>query len=217
MTLSKSIDSIPHRWSTRTNALVYSHGNLLTNRYNFTIGFLHTKEDPTINEMMLDKMEIFFNGILSNSIIINKESYSENKPNVDNNIFMVMDTVNDQAIGSFIYLKLFNLMKEDLSIEYITISSELGKDIEYTIDEESIEIQVYVPAKKEWWGNDDVKFDPWWDRGDTATYDVLINDNEIFTGEFKWEDIFKEEIEKIKIEDDKKSKFKIINGGKDVN
>jgi hypothetical protein len=216
MSSSRSIDPIPNRWSTEINAMVYSYGDLLINRYYVSIGFFSTKENPTVNEVAIEKMEIFFNLLFNNSIIIAKSFYDEKAPNIDNNIFMMPDTVNDQSIACLIYLKLCSIIKDDLSIEYITISSDLGKEIEYTIDIDSAEIEAWIPKREEWWKDENIKFEPWWLRDDSATYDQLINQNEIYQGNFIWDEIFKEEIQKIQ-EDDKKSKFKIINGGKDAN
>lgn len=216
MNSSRSIDSVPHRWSTEVNGIVYAHNQLLVNRYYITLGFFHTKENSNVNEIAFEKIEIFFNMLFNNAIIISKASYEEKEPNVDNNIFMTTESINDQSIACLIYLKLASIVRDDLSIEYITISSALGKEIEYTIDIESPEMAVYVPTREEWWKDEHVKFEPWWMREDSSTYDVLINRDEIFEGDFVWDDIFKDELAKIK-EDDKKSRFKIINGGKDAN
>jgi hypothetical protein len=108
------------------------------------------------------------------------------------------------------------MVGENLSIEHIVINSVLGKNIQYSIDMDSPELTKLLPTREEWWDDENVKFQPWWLRDDSATYDVLINRDEIYTGAFKWSEMFEKELEEAKIADKNKGKFTIIDGGKNV-
>ena len=208
MNLSRSTDAIPHKWSTNFSAMIYIEKMLAINHFDVSIGFHNTVENPVLNDIAFEQVELFFTTLMSNSILISKEDYEgDDIKGLENNIVMVPSKANDQTIGSQIFLKLINIVGENLEIDHITISSTLGKDIEYTIDIESPELTVLLPTREEWWKDEHVKFQPWWLREDAATYDQLINRDEIFTGTFKWSEI----------EGDKlKGKFTIIDGGKNV-
>jgi hypothetical protein len=190
---------------------------LAINHFDVSIGFHNTVENPILNEIAFEQIELFFNTLMSNSILVSKEDYDNDAvKDLENNVVMVPGKANDQTVGSQILLKLINIVGTDLEIDHITISSVLGRDIEYTMDIESPEISVLLPTREEWWNDENIKFQPWWLRDDTATYDLLINRDEIFVGEFKWSDFFEKELEEAKNIDNAKNKFTIIDGGKNV-
>lgn len=219
MNLLKSTNtSNPHELSNEISCIVFVNDSLLINEFSIKVGFLPTIENPILNDIALEKIEIFFNLFMQNAIIINKKDYDDSATftKIQNNFFMVPDKPNDQTIGSLIFSKLVAIVGEDLEINYIKISSELGKNILYTLDADSSELECLLPKKSEWWEDDNINFMPWWSRTDTATYDILINRDEIYQGDVGWEDIFKDELEKLKqAENTAKGRFKIISGGKD--
>jgi len=215
MNSSKLIDAVPHRWATTFSAMAYVEGMFLINHYDIEIGFLYTNEDVTLSEMAFDQIDLLFNLVLPNSIVSNKEEF-EDLSTFQNNFFMVPDKINDQAIASQLFLKLISISGDNLSIEYITISSTLGKNIVFTIDLESPELEVLLPTKEKWWGNDAIEHAPWWLRNDSATYDMLTDTAELFTGPIEWKDVFKETLEEAEKKDGSKKRFHIIDGGKNV-
>ena len=197
--------------------MIYIDKMLAINHFDVSVGFHNTVENPVLNDIAFEQIELFFNTLMSNAILISKEDYDNDAlKDLENNIFMVPGKANDQTVGSQILLKLINIVGENLEIDHITISSVLGKDIEYTIDIESPELSVLLPTREEWWNDENVKFQPWWLRDDAATYDQLINRDEIFTGAFKWSEIFEEEMKEADSLDKIKGKFTIIDGGKNV-
>ena len=201
----------------KVNCLAYVDKMLLINKYKIKVGFFYTKENQILSEMVLDQIEVFFSLLIENCIIIDKAAYDAMQEKFENNFFMVDDRPHDQVIACALFLKLVSIVGDNLSIEYLSLSSKLGDKICYTIDSESEEIAVMLPTKEEWW-KEDIKHEPWWLRKDTATYDKLTDDGEIFEGEFKWEEMFKDELEAATKADTPKSKtFTIISGGKDAN
>ena len=217
MNLSKSTDSIPHTWSTSFSSMIYIDKMFAINYFDVSIGFFYTVENEALCEMAFEQIEMFFSLLMNNAIMISKEDHDNDLlGDLENNVFMVPGKANDQTIGSQIFLKLVNMVGENLSIEHIVINSVLGKNIQYSIDMDSPELTKLLPTREEWWDDENVKFQPWWLRDDSATYDVLINRDEIYTGAFKWSEMFEKELEEAKIADKNKGKFTIIDGGKNV-
>lgn len=204
---------IPHKWKTSNVCIIYVDNMLLTNRYEIAIGFDTSTENPLLHDIAFEKVQMLFEVIMNNSIIMSKVDFENMSHQHENNYIKLFDILNDQALGSVLFLKLMSLVGNDMLISYLQISSELGKYIKYTINSDSPELLCLIPKKEEWWDSNEIKFDPWWNRNDTATYDKILKENEIYQGEFKWEEQFEEDIEKAKSLDIK-SGFQIINGGK---
>jgi hypothetical protein len=198
--------------------MVYVDDLFLTNKFKFKVGFSTINENVILNEIALDQIDLFFNMLMDNCVIVAKSTYENSKFPIKNNLLMVHEKPNDQTVGSMIFLKLMNIVGNNLEINYVSISSSLGDNIKYTINETSSELAVLLPKREEWWGDKKVAFNPWWLRADTATYDKLINRNEIYNGDFVWEEMFKEEFEEANKSEKpvNEKKFQLIPGGKDV-
>lgn len=207
-------DLEPHVWYTNVDCIVYIDDLLLINNYQIEVGFFTSTSNVVLHDIALEKIEVFFELLMKNCIVIRKEEYDKDQRNLTNNWFMVHELLNDQTVAAAIYSKLISIVGDDLDIQFLRLSSELGKNIRYTINSESPELTVLLPDRETWWNDPHVKFNPWWLRNDTATYDRLINRDETFQGEIRWEDLFEEALDKAKEMDSKKSKFKIIKGGK---
>lgn len=208
-------DHIPNVLIKKFNCVVCYNNSYFTNKFKVKIGFMWLNENPVLNEIALDQVKIFFNALIKDCIITDKETYEtwENPPT--NNVLMLKEKPDDQTIACMFYSKLSSIVKNNLIIDYVKVSSKLGNGIVYTIDSESDIPEALLPTKEEWWGNKDIKFDPWWMRSDSATYDKIINDEEIFEGEFLWGELFKDEFEEAnKYDLPTKEKFKLIPGGK---
>lgn len=217
MTLSKSTDLIPHRLSFNSKCMVYVDDVILINEYKINIGFFTINDNPILTDIALDKIDIFFELLMTNAILMTKENYNTGRfSDFTNNVFMVPEA-NDQSVGSILFLKLGSLVQDNLEIAYVEISSDLGKNICYTINENSPEPIVLLPDKNKWWGDAAVDDQPWWCRSDTATLDRLTADG-IYRGEFSWDDFFADELKLAEeLLPTKKRKFKLITGGKDAN
>ena len=100
-----------------------------------------------------------------------------------------------------------------ITINNIELSSWQGDGITYTVDKDSKEL--ILLDRPDWFSEKYSKFDPWWLRADTATYDREL-DKGIYTGHFSWNNH--------KIPVDEKHEFhakifefqpKVLDGGKD--
>lgn len=207
---------VPHSWSTELTCMIFVDDMILHNHYIIEVGFDTSSLDPTLHDIAFEKVEMFFDVLMNNAIIINKDQFLTQQIKYQNNYIELPNMLNDQTLGSAIFSKLLSLVGNDLIISYIKISSSLGKNIRYTININSPEVHSLLPGRAEWWDNDDIKFSPWWLRPDPATYDELLSPDTIYEGEFSWEEHFQEELEEVK-KKDSKGKFQIIKGGKDGN
>lgn len=205
----------PHVWYTDVNCIVYADDLLLINRYHIEVGFFTSTPNQVLHDIALEKVELFFEVLMKDCVIITKKDYDKEDHKLVNNWFMVHEFLNDQTIAAMIYSKLVAIVGNDLDIQFVRLSSELGGNIRYTISNDSPELSVLLPDKETWWDDPHIKFNPWWLRTDTATYDLLINRDEIFQGDVRWEEVFEEALAKAKEPTSKKSKFTIIEGGKD--
>ena len=199
--------------------MVYVDELFLINNYKFEIGFFTVSDNPILNDIALDQIDMFFSMLMSNAIIVDKKDYDESNfiKEMKNNKFMTAGKGSDQLVGSLVYLKLVNIVGENLDIDHITITSELGKDVCYAIGADSLEIEALVPKKETWWNDDNTKHQAWWNRPDADTYDKIVDDK-LYEGDFSWRDIFKDEFEEAENFDKptKTTVFKLIPGGKDV-
>lgn len=210
-------DIIPHEWPTEVSCIVYVDDMLLTNNYRFKIGFDTSSMNPILHDIAFEKVQMFFDILMNNAIIISKVDFEGNDFAFKNNYIQLTDLLNDQSLGSMIFSKLSALVGEDLVIEYVKISSDLGKNIQYTINNNSPELPALLPDKEVWWENKEIKTQPWWCRPDTATYDKILEGDNIYVGEFDWNEHFEEDIKEAETMNTKASRFKIIKGGKDKN
>ena len=204
---------IPHVWPAEASCMVFVEDMLLLNTYKFEVGFDTSTANVVLHDIAFEKIRMFFEVLLNNSIIMAQEDFKAKTFDFQNNYLELPNMLNDQTLGSAIYAKLISLVGEDMIISHVKISSSLGKGIVYTINENSPEIHSLLPTKNEWWDSDDPKYLPWWLRPDPATYDELLEGDKIFEGDFSWEEHFEEDLKEANKDD--KGKFKIIKGGKD--
>lgn len=205
---------VPHSWPTKVKSIIFVDNMLIVNTYKITVGFDTSSINPILHDIAFEKVQMFFEILMNNSIIISKTDFNKKNLEYDNNCIELPDLLNDQTLGSVIFSKLSALVGEDLIIEYIKITSSLGKNICYTIDNSSPELHALLPDKESWWDGKEIKSQPWWGRPDTATYDKLLEGDDIYVGEFDWNEHFEEDLKEAENMSAKSSKFKIIKGGK---
>ena len=208
---------VPHSWTANVNTLVYVDKMLLINNYTITVGFDTSTANPVLHDIAFEKVQMFFEVLFPNAIIMTQEDFKNKEVKYSNNYIELYEMLNDQSLGSAIFCKLVAMVGEDLEISYIKISSELGKGILYTINEAGPEIHTLLPNKDEWWDNKEIKNQPWWMRPDPATYDEIVEGENIYRGDFSWDEHFEEDLKEADTYSDPKNKFKIIKGGKDKN
>lgn len=214
----KSTDNLPppHVLECKYKSLVFIDDLAVINENKVSVGFYYYSENLALNDLAIDKILAFFDLLMEDCIIIKKENTEKVRAIIANNVLSTPYAPSDQLVGSLLYSKISAIAGDDLLIDYISIKSDLGRDIRYTINLDSPELGSLLPDKEEWWGTKDFPHNPWWNRDDTATYDKLLEDNEIYRGEFSWGELFKDEMNEAAQQsvDPKKNRFQIIKGGK---
>jgi hypothetical protein len=218
MSSSKSTNDLPppHILKSKFKSLVFIDDLAVINNSEISLGFYYYSENLMMNEITIDKLIAFFDLLMEDCIIIKKDNSAKIKAIVSNNILSTPYAPSEQMLGALLFLKLSAIAGEELLIDHLTISSDLSRGLQYTINEDSPELGALVPPKDEWWELKDSPHEPWWNRPDTATNDSILENNEIFKGEFTWEELFKDDLKEAETFnlDPKKGKFQIIKGGK---
>ena len=121
----------------------------------------------------------------------------------------------DQIMAAVCFCKANAILDSKITINFIELSSWQGDGITYTVDKDSKEL-ILLDAPN-WFSDKFTKFDPWWLRADTATYDEEF-DKGIYTGHFSWKEN-KISVDKKHEDHAKIFEFnpKVLDGGKDKN
>lgn len=173
------------KWSTTFNAMIVVDGELFTNTYDVDIGMLPLTPDLQEQSMFFDRLKIFFELVLSNSIFAWRDEplYEILKDETNNRFVELPKQPFDQVTTAVIFSKLNAILEGKILIESLELSSYQGDNIRYSVDTDSDEHSLLLVDN--WFSSEYNNFDPWWLRADTATYDEEL-DNGIYTGHFKW-------------------------------
>ena len=91
----------------------------------------------------------------------------------------------DQIMAAVLFAKSNAILEGKITVDSVELSSYQGDGISYTVTKEGSEIELLDVDK--WFSTKYNKFDPWWLRPDTATYDKELAKG-IYTGHFSWQD-----------------------------
>jgi hypothetical protein len=113
------------------------------------------------------------------------------------------------------FCKANSVLDSKIIINKLELSSWQGDGITYSVDKESPELLLL--DQKDWFSAKFKKFDPWWLRPDTATYDQEYAKG-IYTGHFSW-NVSKTVVDKKHEDHAKIFEFnpKVLDGGKNKN
>ena len=113
------------------------------------------------------------------------------------------------------FCKANSVLDSKIIINNLELSSWQGDGITYSVDKNSPELLLL--DQKDWFSKKFSKFDPWWLRPDTATYDEE-HAKGIYTGHFSWNNN-KIPVDKKHEDHAKIFEFspKVLDGGKNKN
>ena len=89
----------------------------------------------------------------------------------------------DQIMAAACFCKANAILDSNITVNVLELGSYQGDGITYSVDKNSKELTLL--DVKDWFSKKYEKFDPWWLRADTATYDREL-DKGIYTGHFSW-------------------------------
>ena len=204
-------------WKTKFKSIIVVDGELFGNEYNLKISL--TPHAASLKEQTeyFDRLKNLFELVFANTITTWREEklYQVLKKSSNNRFVELPKPPYDQIMAAVCFCKANAILDSKITINFIELSSWQGDGITYTVDKNSKEL--ILLDTENWFSDKYIKFDPWWLRADTATYDEEFEKG-IYTGHFSWNNQ-KISVDKMHEEHAKIFEFnpKVLDGGKDKN
>ncbi len=202
-------------WKTKFKSIIIVDGELFGNQYDVNISLTPHTANLKEQTEYFDRLKNLFELVFANTITTwRDEKLYHTLKNTSNNRFIELPKPPyDQIMAAVCFCKANAILDSKITINFIELSSWQGDGITYTVDKDSKEL-ILLDAP-DWFSNKYAKFDPWWLRADTATYDEEF-DKGIYTGHFSWNNnqipVDKKHEEHAKIFE---FNPKVLDGGKD--
>jgi len=204
-------------WKTKFKSIIIVDGELFGNEYDVNISLTPHTANLKEQTEYFDRLKNLFELVFANTITTwREEKLYHTLKNTSNNRFIELPKPPyDQIMAAVCFCKANAILDSKITINFIELSSWQGDGITYTVDKDSKEL-ILLDAP-DWFSDKYAKFDPWWLRADTATYDEEF-DKGIYTGHFSWNNnqipVDKKHQEHAKIFE---FNPKVLDGGKDKN
>ena len=202
-------------WKTKFKSIIIVDGELLPNEYTLIIFISAHTANLKEQSDYFERLKNLFERVFSNTITTwrDEKLYALLKANTNNRFIELPKPPYDQIMAAVCFCKANSILDSKITINHIKLSSWQGDGITYMVDKDSKEL--ILLDRPDWFSEKYNKFDPWWLRPDTATYDEEL-DKGIYTGHFSWNN------QKIPV--DKQHQYhakifefqpKVLDGGKD--
>ena len=204
-------------WKTKFKSIIIVDGELFANEYKLNISLTPHTADLKEQTEYFDRLKNLFEMVFANTITTwrDEKLYHTLKKSSNNRFVELPRPPYDQIMAAVCFCKANAILDSKITINFIELSSWQGDGITYTVDKNSKEL-ILLDAPN-WFSDKYIKFDPWWLRADTATYDEEFEKG-IYTGHFSWNT---NKIPVDKKHDDHAKIFefnpKVLDGGKDKN
>ena len=204
-------------WKTKFKSIIIVDGELFGNEYNLNISLTPHTADLKEQTDYFERLKNLFEMVFANTITTwrDEKLYHTLKKSSNNRFVELPRPPYDQIMAAVCFCKANAILDSKITINFIELSSWQGDGITYTVDKNSKEL-ILLDAPN-WFSDKYIKFDPWWLRADTATYDEEFEKG-IYTGHFSWNN---NKIPVDKKHDDHAKIFefnpKVLDGGKDKN
>jgi len=204
-------------WKTKFKSIIIVDGELFGNEYNLNISLTPHTADLKEQTDYFERLKNLFETVFANTITTwrDEKLYHTLKKSSNNRFVELPRPPYDQIMAAVCFCKANAILDSKITINFIELSSWQGDGITYTVDKNSKEL-ILLDAPN-WFSDKYIKFDPWWLRADTATYDEEFEKG-IYTGHFSWNT---NKIPVDKKHDDHAKIFefnpKVLDGGKDKN
>jgi len=204
-------------WKTKFKSIIIVDGELFGNEYNLNISLTPHTADLKEQTDYFERLKNLFEQVFANTITTwrDEKLYHTLKKSSNNRFVELPKPPYDQIMAAVCFCKANAILDSKITINFIELSSWQGDGITYTVDKDSKEL-ILLDAPG-WFSDKYTKFDPWWLRADTATYDEEF-DKGIYTGHFSWNNN-KIPVDKKHEDHAKIFEFnpKVLDGGKDKN
>ena len=192
-------------WSTGFKSIIVVDGELFNNDYTIKLHITPITTDLQEQGDYFERLKMLFESVLANTITahLDEKLYDILEKNTNNRFIQLPRQPYDQLMAAVCFTKANAVMQGKIIINELELSSYQGDGITYRIVKEGPEIELLDVDN--WFPTKYNKFDPWWLRPDTATYDKIL-DKGIYTGHYRWhnqvadmETVDKEHVEHAKI------------------
>jgi hypothetical protein len=204
-------------WKTKFKSIIIVDGELFANEYNCNI-FI-TAHTPNLKEQSeyFERLKNLFERVFANTITTWRDEplYAVLKKNTNNRFIELPRPPYDQIMAAVCFCKANSVLDSKIVVNKLELNSWQGDGITYTVDKDAPELLLL--DTNDWFSKKYAKFDPWWLRADTATYDQEFTKG-IYTGHFSWSEN-KIPVDTRHEEHAKIFEFspKVLDGGKDKN
>lgn len=203
-------------WSTKFRSIIIVGHELFHNEYNIKCHITPVTADLEEQNKYFERLKSLFELIFANTIISWKDEvlFEILKDHSDNRFVQLPKPPYDQVMAAVCFTKANAVLEGKILVSQLELSSYQGDGISYIVEKDGPEIELLDVDN--WFSTKYNKFDPWWLRGDTATYDEELEKG-IYTGHFSWNKEVVEEIDKTEQKNAKIFEFnpRIIDGDKD--
>ena len=172
-------------WRTKYKSIIIVDGELFQNEYSVKLYLTPYTADLQEQTKYFDRLKNLFEQSFANTITTWRQEplYHLLKESSSNRFIELPKPPYDQIMAAVNFCKANTIMDGKILINKLELSSWQGDGITYSVDKDSKELLLLDVPK--WFSEKYSKFDPWWLRADTATYDQEL-DKGIFTGHFSW-------------------------------
>ena len=203
-------------WKPKFKSIIIVDGELFANEYEVNVFISAHTANLSEQSDYFERLKNLFEKVFANTITTwrDEKLYEVLKNNSNNRFIELPRPPYDQIMAAVCYCKANSVLDSKIIVNKLELSSWQGDGITYSVDKNSPELLLL--DQKEWFSDKYKKFDPWWLRPDTATYDREM-DKGIYTGHFSWQN--KIPVDKQHEEHAKIFEFnpKGLDGGKDKN
>jgi hypothetical protein len=174
-------------WSTEFKNIIVVDNELFHNTYTIKIGIKPVTTDLAEQTQYFDRLKFFYTYVVANTIVTCSDEplYEILEVETNNRFIQLPRPPYDQVVAAVLFSKSNAILEGKIIVNSLELSSYQGDGISYTITKEGTELDLLDVDN--WFTAKYNKFDPWWLRPDTATYDKEL-DKGIYTGHFSWQD-----------------------------
>jgi hypothetical protein len=174
-------------WCTEFKSIIIVDNELFHNIYKVKIGIRPVTDDLEEQSQYFDRLKFLYTYIVANTVITGRDEdlYKILAVETNNRFIELPRPPYDQIMAAVLFAKSNAILEGKIIVDSVELSSYQGDGISYTVTKEGSEIELLDVDK--WFSTKYNKFDPWWLRPDTATYDKELAKG-IYTGHFSWQD-----------------------------
>ena len=203
-------------WKTSFKSIIIVDNELFQNEYNVELAITPNTADLKKQSNYFERLKSLYEYVFSNTVTAwRKDTLHQILLKKSNNRFIELPKPPyDQIMAGVCFCKSNAILDGVITVSKLKLSSWQGDGITYSVDKDSPELLLL--DIKQWFSKKYEKFDPWWLRADTATYDKELNKG-IYTGHFSWNN--KIPVDKKHDSHAKIFEFnpKVLDGGKNKN